>query len=301
MKEVLRKFLDLPLFDATSDFLHKLNVEFEAETAEPINVSELYEGPMPQYLADAMKCIKDTYFIGVLNDYSLGGNKITESLEQITENIQRGGKYSGMFVFACDAYSDSNLTRSAASALTRAFNRIASANPVILLIRQGQYLSLATCERMKYSQEWRQGYGERLGKVSILRNINCKNPHRGHQDILVSLGDKAYYTFEDLYRHWMEVFSSELLTKKFYRELSDWYGWAVQIVKFPNDLRFKDDDARFNHEACIRLLTRLIFVWFLKQKHLIPEEFFDKKYISENLIDNFAPDKEESLYYSLLP
>lgn len=298
MKEVLRKFLDLPLFDATSDFLHKLNVEFEAETAEPINVSELYEGPMPQYLADAMKCIKDTYFIGVLNDYSLGGNKITDSLEQITENIQRGGKYSGMFVFACDAYSDSNLTRSAASALTRAFNRIASANPVILLIRQGQYLSLATCERMKYSQEWRQGYGERLGKVSILRNINCKNPHRGHQDILVSLGDKAYYTFEDLYRHWMEVFSSELLTKKFYRELSDWYGWAVQIVKFPNDLRFKDDDARFNHEACIRLLTRLIFVWFLKQKHLIPEEFFDKKYISENLIDNFAPDKEESLYYS---
>lgn len=286
------------LFDAVSALLAKLNIEFDRETAEPIDVADLYDGPMPQYLTDALQSIKNTYFIGIVNDQSLAGAKSADSLDDVAETMRHGGKYDGMFVFACDAKPDANLTRTAASALTRAFNRIASANPVILIIRQNNLLSLATCERMNYSQEWRQGGGEKLGKVSILRNINCEDPHRGHVDILETLGDKAYNTFEELYKHWMEVFSSELLTKKFYNELSDWYDWAVMVAKFPNDLRTNDDDAKYNHEACIRLITRLIFVWFLKQKHLIPEEFFDEKYIRENLIDNFDPHDKQSLYYN---
>ena len=38
-------------------------------------------------------------------------------------------------------------------------------------------------------------------------------------------------------------------------------------------------------------------MWFLKQKHLIPEEFFDEKYIRENFIENFDPHDKQSLYY----
>ena len=297
MIQTLNRFSSESLFDATSHLLNKLNIEFDRETAEPINVADLYDGPIPQYLTDALECIKDTYFIGIVNDKSLAGAKSADSLDDVAETIQHGGKYDGMFVFACDAKQDANLTRTAATALTRAFNRIASANPVILIIRQNNLLSLSTCERMSYSQEWRQGSGEKLGKVSILRNINCVKPHRGHVDILESLGDKAYPTFEELYKHWMEVFSNELLTKKFYSELSDWYAWAVMVAKFPNDLNTEKDDAKYNHEACIRLVTRLIFVWFLKQKHLIPEEFFDETYIRDNLIDNFDPHDKQSLYY----
>ena len=297
MIQTLNRFSSESLFDATSHLLNKLNIEFDRETAEPINVADLYDGPVPQYLTDALECIKDTYFIGIVNDKSLAGAKSADSLDDVAETIKHGGKYDGMFVFACDAKQDANLTRTAATALTRAFNRLASANPVILIIRQNHLLSLSTCERMSYSQEWRQGSGEKLGKVSILRNINCVKPHPGHVDILESLGDKAYPTFEELYKHWMEVFSNELLTKKFYSELSDWYAWAVMVAKFPNDLNTEEDDAKYNHEACIRLITRLIFVWFLKQKHLIPEEFFDETYIRENLIDNFDPHDKQSLYY----
>ncbi len=298
MIQTLNRFSSEPLFDATSNLLNKLHIEFDRETAEPIDVAKLYEGPMPQYLTEALKCIKDTYFVGIVNDKSLAGEKSADSLDEVAETIQHGGKYDGMFIFACDAKQEANLTRTAAAALTRAFNRLASANPVILIIRQNNLLSLSTCERMNYSQEWRQGSGEKLGKVSILRNINCAKPHRGHIDILESLGDKAYATFEELYKHWMEVFSNELLTKKFYSELSDWYAWAVMVAKFPNDLRTEEDDAKYNHEACIRLITRLIFVWFMKEKHLIPEEFFDETYIRENLIENFDPHDKQSLYYN---
>lgn len=95
----------------------------------------------------------------------------------------------------------------------------------------------------------------------------------------------------------MQVFSSELLTKKFYGELSDWYAWAVQVARFPNDLSTTADDEKFNHESCIRLITRLIFVWFLKQKHLIPEEFFDEKYIKNHFIKEFDPHIRKSLFY----
>lgn len=84
-------------------------------------------------------------------------------------------------------------------------------------------------------------------------------------------------------------FSVEVLTKEFYNELSDWYAWAIKIIRFPNALSDKTDDAKYNNESAIRLITRLIFVWFLKQRHLIPDEFFDERYITDNLIEGFNP------------
>jgi len=91
-------------------------------------------------------------------------------------------------------------------------------------------------------------------------------------------------------------FSVEVLTKEFYNELSDWYAWAIQIIRFPNNINDKTDDAKYNSESAIRLITRLIFVWFLKQRHLISEEFFDESYIANNLIAEFSPHKTEGLF-----
>ena len=92
-------------------------------------------------------------------------------------------------------------------------------------------------------------------------------------------------------------FSVEVLTKEFYQELSDWYAWAIKIIRFPNDLNDKTDDDKYNNESAIRLITRLIFVWFLKQRHLIPDEFFDEKYIADNLIKDFNPHVKVDLFY----
>lgn len=91
-------------------------------------------------------------------------------------------------------------------------------------------------------------------------------------------------------------FSVEVLTKEFYNELSDWYAWAIKIIRFPNDINNKEDDDKFNKEGAIRLITRLIFVWFLKQRHLIPDEFFDEKYIADNLLNDFSPNDKSGLF-----
>lgn len=138
------------------------------------------------------------------------------------------------------------------------------------------------------------------GSSRIARNYS--NPRR--YSYLLGKGI-AYYTpnkylnekgrvvnDEDLHSR----FSVEVLTKEFYNELSDWYAWAIQIIRFPNDINDDKDDAIYNSESVIRLITRLIFVWFLKQRHLIPNEFFDESYIAQNLLSGFDPHKLEGLF-----
>lgn len=92
-------------------------------------------------------------------------------------------------------------------------------------------------------------------------------------------------------------FSVEVLTKAFYNELSDWYAWAIKEISFPNDITTTKDDNEYNHIAAIRLITRLIFVWFIKQRGLIPWQFFDEEYIRENLLENFNPNAKIDLFY----
>lgn len=305
MKTIIKKFVDEPLFDACEALLHHLRIEFNEVTRTPVRFEELYSFQLTKALKGILPKVEHTYFIGTVDGASLSGHASRQDQSEVTTQAEEG-RYFGMMLFAVELRQHQTLSRTEQATLTRGFNRIAAAQPVVLFIKQGSQLSIATCERSEYTQQWRDG--EKLGKVSLLRGINCLNIHRGHIDILESIGDKAYPTFDELYKHWMEVFSSELLTRKFYSELSDWYAWAVQVVRFPNNLTTTSDDENFNHESCIRLITRLIFVWFLKQKHLIPEEFFDERYICEHFIDEFNPherrtllyNSEESKYYRLI-
>ena len=121
------------------------------------------------------------------------------------------------------------------------------------------------------------------------------NPHRYSYYLGKGI---AYYTPNKYLNEYGRVvsiedlrnrFSVEVLTKAFYQELSDWYAWAIMVVQFPNDLKTLEDNQKYNSEAMIRLITRLIFVWFLKQRHLVPDEFFDEQYIATELIDGFTP------------
>lgn len=93
----------------------------------------------------------------------------------------------------------------------------------------------------------------------------------------------------------IEAFSVEALTKEFYSELSNWYFWALQNVKFPDD--FEPDEEVRNATSTIRLITRLMFVWFLKQKGLIPDGLFDKEELKKIL--NYS-DKTGSTFYKAI-
>ncbi len=128
------------------------------------------------------------------------------------------------------------------------------------------------------------------------------NPHRYSYYLGKGI---AYYTPNKYLNEYGRVvsvedlrnrFSVEVLTRAFYQELSDWYAWAIMVVSFPNNLETQEDNQKYNSEAMIRLITRLIFVWFLKQRHLVPDEFFDEQFINDRLLKSFTPNAKVTLF-----
>ncbi len=89
------------------------------------------------------------------------------------------------------------------------------------------------------------------------------------------------------------AFAVEPLNKEFYEKLFNWYEYAKSEVVFPNDEREPQD----NHTATslIRLLTRLLFVWFIKEKKLVNPDLFDQEQL-QSIIDW----KKDSSYYKAI-
>lgn len=194
MNTILKKFITEPLFEACSALLEHLHIQFNNDvTRTSISFESLYPTSLTKVLQEVLPKIHHTYFIGTVDESSLVGHSEGKVIDDIA-SLAIEGRYTGMMIFAVDVCNGELLTRTEMATLTRGFNRIAAAQPVILFIRQGKHLTLATCERSDYTQQWRDG--EKLGKVSILRGINCEYPHRGHLDILELIGDKPYPTFE---------------------------------------------------------------------------------------------------------
>lgn len=94
-----------------------------------------------------------------------------------------------------------------------------------------------------------------------------------------------------------DAFDVEKVSKDFYREIANWYFWALKHVTFPKDAP-KEQDGR-DHISVIRLITRLIFCWFIREKGLIPGVLFDEPRLAE-MLDGFAPGKKrnkDSVFY----
>ena len=88
-----------------------------------------------------------------------------------------------------------------------------------------------------------------------------------------------------------EAFSVETLTKQFYKDLFEWYQWAIDDstqVTFPNNITTEDDDRDDVEKKVIRMITRIMFVWFIKQKDLVPNRIFDIEYLS-TILKEFDP------------
>ena len=87
------------------------------------------------------------------------------------------------------------------------------------------------------------------------------------------------------------AFSVEALTKQFYKDLFEWYQWAVEPssnITFPNNTITEDDDRDDIETKVIRMITRIMFVWFIKQKNLVPDRIFDIDFLT-TILKEFDP------------
>ena len=300
IKEDLKSFASTSPLDAAKNLLSRLGVRYSTVTDDPIDIGELYKKAAASVKAEIPKSVKavfdrieTSWFLGGVNEETFVGTETQTSFETASEKAG-DQKHNGMFIFLLRMKDGAPLTRTDAAQLTRGINRVMKSKPAIVFIVEGQgdktLLSIATCERTTYKQDWRPG--EKLGRVSILKGINCASLHRGHLDILVSMDVKKCKTFDALYAQWQKVFSTDLLTKSFYHEIQDWYFWAMSKdmhVQFPNDLDDNTDDEKYNAENLIRLITRMLFTWFMKAKGLVNPDLFDPAFL-KTALKHFDPE-----------
>lgn len=310
----LTYFRDIDFLQAIKGLFLELKVPMNYVADEPTSAEVILKDTYKD--SPTFKLVDDVYFVGMVDDAAFEQNE-SIAVDKIKSD------YDGVLIFGVTLHQrEKNLlpTRSQLAEISRAFNREFYYTPVVLVFKykddDTDYIAFANTERLKYKQAWREG--EKAGKVSLLRDISIEKPHRGHEDIINQLkiptsGKKQVDSFAKLYNYWQEVFSVNILNKKFYQELSNWYFWAVKQVTFPNMPTMNDvqdkfgvieqqklDDLIQEHNAknVIRMLTRLLFTWFVKEKKLIPESLFDIESLQEDILKNISPYHNDNSLFS---
>ena len=187
------------------------------------------------------------------------------------------GKFEGAniesYLFLAITLKKPRYTRTQLSAITRAVNRLFSM-PVMLLFRHGDTITFSIIRRRIHKRDESKDV---LEKVTLIKDIRFADPLRAHIEILNDLSLPALYdefyfhNFVGLHQAWEKRLDTYALNERFYREIADWYFWATQHpdLIYPRDVKTEDGRSIF----IIRLLTRLIFCWFLQEKGLIPAIF----------------------------
>ena len=205
------------------------------------------------------------------------------------------------FLFIATKLKPGNYARGKYAEMTREINKRLGMPTVVLFTNNGQ----ATFAFIHRREHKNQSDRDVLGKVSLIRNVDCSNPHRAHLDILaeLSLGDRLNWieqnqkqvSFDGLLAAWLAKLDTEELNKRFYKELFEWFQRAIGEAEFPtNEKKVLPPE---NH--IIRLITRMLFIWFIKEKGLVSKHLFNQIKVKE-LLKNYDPAKGDSYYRVIL-
>jgi adenine-specific DNA-methyltransferase len=234
------------------------------------------------------------HFLFQLTDAELG-----TQTDLFTDASVVDGTRIHSYLFLAVELPDGTYSRTDLTAIARALNKPLKM-PALVLFKHGDTLSLAVLHRRLNKVATDRDV---LEKATLIKDIRCAAPHRAHVEILADLAFEslcAAHTvtnFVQLHAAWRETLDIQELNKRFYRELQHWYFWALGHVRFPEGAPKDAEDH--DSLSLIRLLTRLIFVWFLKEKGLVPENLFDARVLPK-LLKGFAPASQKdkgSVYY----
>jgi len=168
----------------------------------------------------------------------------------------------------------------------------------------GEFDAALVVYKDKDSSDWRLSFvcdikGE---KTDPKRYTYLFGPVQGRLNTPVSRFlqlQKAGITFATI----REAFSVEALTKDFYNELFKWFLWAIDEetgVTYPNNPNIPEDDREKIEQKIIRLIARLLFVWFIRQRHLVPDHLFDEHAL-RGVLRDFDPQAMDSgCYYNAI-
>ena len=234
--------------------------------------------------------------------FQFTSDEITDDIQQRlfeSDGFDKGNIKS--FLFCAVELKDNTYSRTKYAEFTREINKRLFA-PTVILFRAGNRLTIAFADRRPDKTDDDRDV---LGQVTLIKDIRLNNPHRAHLDILSELSLEACAdwmgannkpkNFDGLLSAWLAKLDTEELNKQFYRKLFAWYEWAIEEATFPTD----ENRILQPAEHVIRLITRLLFIWFIKEKGLIAETLFNKAQIQDLLkADDF--DNGDAYYRAVL-
>lgn len=190
------------------------------------------------------------------------------------------------YLFFVIELSGQQYSRTDLALITREVNRLFPM-PAMILFKYGNLITLSVIHRRLSKKDPDKNV---LEKVTLIKDIKIDNPNRAHIEILFDLTfeklqqDTAFSNFVELHNAWQKTLDIKLLNEKFYKEIAYWFFWAVNQVEFPDDDPYYAKRETRNTENVIRLLTRVIFCWFMKEKRLIKPELFSQEDIEKLMI-----------------
>ena len=221
--------------------------------------------------------------------FQFTSDEITDDIQQRlfeSDGFDKGNIKS--FLFCAVELKDNTYSRTKYAEFTREINKRLFA-PTVILFRAGDRLTVAFADRRPDKTDQDRDV---LGQVTLIKDIRLNNPHRAHLDILSELsleecikwidGKQKPKNFDGLLAAWLAKLDTEELNKQFYRKLFAWYEWAIETATFPTDENRTLEPA----EHVIRLITRLLFIWFIKENGLVADELFNKAQIQDLLAEN---------------
>ena len=222
-----------------------------------------------------------------------------------TKDFDKGLNKS--YLFLTVELNQANYARSQYAAFTREVNK-RFPMPAFLLFRAGRgeqrKITLAFIQRRKHKRDEQRHV---LGSVSLIRDIAPHRPHRAHLDLLagLSLAKRLEWmdsrnkpaNFDGLLAALLNTLDTQELNKRFYKHLFGWFKQAVESDK----VKVPTDQTRIisKEEHIIRLITRLLFVWFIKEKDLVAEELFIEEEM-RSLLKNYDLVRGDSYYRAVL-
>lgn len=294
----ISKFHTEPFIDALTAFFKELKVPVNYLEDKPGSAADVL-GERFKATNEAHKLIDEVYALGVVTDAVFEGTTTFIDVAQVKKLTT---DYDGLLLLGVTLKSridDLPITRGRLAEITRAFNQAFPYTPVTIIFKYDNLISFANSERIKYKQEWREG--EKVGKVSLLKDIDTVQPHRGHLAIIKQLviptaGSKAVKSFTQLYYYWQSVFSISVLNKTFYEEIIAWFNKAVKDIQIPN----QNAGSEKHKDFTVRLIARLIFLWFLKELKVVKDDLLLPEF--ENGEENklIRPKSSGTAYYKFI-
>ena len=281
IKNTLKHFTDGNLAHNARHLLNTLGYRSDRTMSlEPNTAAEFIDNFDPSNTMNAERALLDEWeSIDLL--FQLTGDEISLS-DQATLGFEGGGIDNSIYqsyLFFALKLRGSSYTRTQLSQTTREINRI-TPMPAMVIFQHGRLLTFAVIDRRLHKRDESRDV---LEKVTLIKDINLGDPHRAHIDILFDLShrQRQFSDFNSLHEAWKEALDTEALNRDFYKELFKWFEWAVSEAKFPTT----ETKTLGPQEHVIRLITRLLFVWFLKEKGLVAEELFEETDVRDLLKD----------------